>query len=85
MPVRAAGDIAKPEAVPKKEYVIPVREDIMPPLLYVVRRGVKEAMAAKADLLVIDMDTNGGRLDVAEEIMGSVPNFGVKVPVLMCG
>ena len=75
MPVRAAEDIAKPEAVPKKVYVIPVREDIMPPLLYVVRRGVKEAMAAKADLLVIDMDTNGGRLDVAEEIMGILDKF----------
>ena len=51
---------------PAKVYVVPIREDIMPPLTYIVRRGVKEAMAAKADILVIDMNTNGGRLDVTE-------------------
>jgi membrane-bound serine protease (ClpP class) len=62
-------------ASPKKVYVVPIREDIMPPLTYIVRRGVKEAMAAKADILVIDMDTNGGRLDVTEEIMGILDKF----------
>ena len=34
-----------------KVYVVPVRDDIMPPILYVIRRGVKEAMAAEADCL----------------------------------
>src|SRR5256886_2277706 len=47
----------------------------MPPLVYLVRRGVKEAMEAKADLLVLDMDTNGGRVDVTEEIIGILNNF----------
>lgn len=56
-------------------YVIPIREDIMPPLVFVVRRGVKEAMEAKADLLVLDMDTNGGRVDVTEEIIGILSKF----------
>ena len=32
------------ENLKKKIYVIPVRNDIMPPILYVIRRGVKEAM-----------------------------------------
>ncbi len=40
-------------AAEKKVYVVPVREDIMPPILYVIRRGVKEAMAAKADCLIL--------------------------------
>src|SRR5207248_49311 len=59
----------------RKVYVLPVRDDIMPPLVYLVRRGVKEAMEAKADLLVLDMDTNGGRVDVTEEIIGILNNF----------
>src|SRR2546430_16245825 len=59
----------------RKVYVLPVRDDIMPPLVYLVRRGVKEAMEAKADFLVIDMDTNGGRVDVTEEIMEILNNF----------
>lgn len=75
LPVRAADADEAPVPVAKKVYVVPIREDIMPPLLYLVRRGVKEAMAAKADLLVIDMDTNGGRLDVAEEIMEIIDKF----------
>ncbi len=64
-----------PAAGPKKVYVLPIREDIMPPLVYVVRRGVKEAMEAKADVLVLDMDTHGGRVDVTEEIIGIINKF----------
>lgn len=59
----------------KKVFILPIREDIMPPLLYVVRRGVKEAMEAKADLLVLDMETNGGRVDVTEEIIEIIAKF----------
>jgi membrane-bound serine protease (ClpP class) len=60
---------------PKRVFIIPIREDIEPPLVYLVRRGVKEAMASKADLLVLDMNTDGGRLDVTEEIVGILGNF----------
>ena len=68
---------AEPAAAPaaQKVYVLPIRDDIMPPLVYVVRRGVKEAMEAKADLLVLDMETNGGRVDVTEEIIGILAKF----------
>ena len=59
----------------RKAYVLPIRDDIMPPLVYLVRRGVKEAMEAKADLLVLDMDTNGGRVDVTEQIIDILNNF----------
>ena len=58
-----------------KVYVLPIREDIMPPLVYLVRRGVKEAMAAKADLLVLDMETNGGRVDTTQEIIAILDQF----------
>src|SRR5437867_11156315 len=63
------------EASSKKVYILPIRDDIMPPMVYLVRRGVKEAMEAKADLLIIDMDTNGGRVDATEEIMEIVNKF----------
>ena len=59
----------------KKVYVLPIRDDIMPPLVYLVRRGVKEAMEAKADWLILDMDTNGGRVSVTEEIIEILNNF----------
>src|SRR5437867_2820865 len=47
----------------------------MPPLVYLVRRGVKEAMEAKADLLVLDMQTNGGRVDTTREIISILDQF----------
>lgn len=58
-----------------KVYILPIREDIMPPLVYVVRRGVKEAMEAKADALILDMNTDGGRVDVTEEIIEIISKF----------
>lgn len=69
---------AAPEPLPasgRKVYILPIRDNIEPPLVYVVRRGVKEAMEAKADLLLIDMDTNGGRVDCTEEIIGIIGQF----------
>ena len=68
-----AGNAAELSAT--KVYIIPIRDDIMPPMTYLVRRGVKEAMEAKADLLVLDMDTNGGRVSVTEEIIAILNNF----------
>src|SRR5881394_2906463 len=72
VPARSAPEAP---ASSKTVFVLPIREDIMPPLVYLVRRGVKEAMGAKADLLVLDMDTNGGRVDVTEEIIEILNNF----------
>lgn len=58
-----------------KVFILPIREDIMPPLVYVVRRGVKEAMEANADALILDMNTDGGRVDVTEEIIQIISKF----------
>lgn len=71
VPIRCA------ELAPARKVVVilPVRDDIMPPLVYVIRRGVKEAMDQKADLLVLDMQTNGGRLDTTEEIIKILEKF----------
>ena len=60
--LRAAGHEVRPLGV--HDELKPIRDDIEPPLVYLVRRGVKEAMDAKADLIILDMKTNGGRIDV---------------------
>ena len=40
-----------------KVFVIPISQPIMYPQLYIVRRGVSEAIAQKADAIVFTMDT----------------------------
>ena len=81
-PLGQAQELEAPDDAPlgqaaaeKKVYVVPVRDDIMPPILYVIRRGVKEAMAAEADCLILDMETNGGRVDITEEIFDIIGKF----------
>ena len=75
-PVVCAAPSPSPSAAPAgKVFILPIREDIMPPLVYVVRRGVKEAMEANADVLILDMNTNGGRVDVTEEIIQIISKF----------
>jgi membrane-bound serine protease (ClpP class) len=65
---------AKAEGV-ERVYVIPVRQQIGSAVLYVVRRGMKEAIEQKADAVVIDMDTPGGALDTTLEIMEALGRF----------
>ena len=75
-PALAAAQTNPSAAAPSgKVYIVPIREDIMPPLVYVVRRGVKEAMEAGADALILDMNTDGGRVDVTEEIIQVISKF----------
>ncbi len=64
-----------PPSIKQRVYILPVREDINPPLVYLMRRGIKAAMEARADVLVLDMETNGGRLDVTEEIIRILEQF----------
>jgi membrane-bound serine protease (ClpP class) len=50
-------------------YVIPIQGMIERALVYVVRRGVNQAVRDDASAIILDMDTPGGRLDACEEIM----------------
>lgn len=70
-PATAAPERAKPAHV----YVIPVREEIGSAVLYIVRRGVKEAIEHKADAIVLDMKTPGGALDKTFGIMEVIGKF----------
>lgn len=69
----AAPAVEKPAV--KSVVVIPMREGIDKPILYVLRRGLKEAIARKADVVVLDMETPGGRLDVTFDIMEALEKF----------
>ncbi len=50
-------------------FVIPVEDMIERGLLYVVRRSFEEAVRENATAIILDMNTPGGRVDTAEEIM----------------
>jgi membrane-bound serine protease (ClpP class) len=74
--VSAAGAQTNSSATPAgKIYIVPIRENIMPPLVYIVRRGVKEAMEANAEAIIFDMNTDGGRVDVTEDIIQIISKF----------
>jgi membrane-bound serine protease (ClpP class) len=49
--------------------VLTIHEDITHNTLYLVRRGLREAEEKKAAAVVLDMRTNGGLVDVTEEII----------------
>lgn len=66
---------AAAQATPKRVVVIPVRDEIASPVLYILRRGLKEAIEAKADVVVLDMKTPGGALDVTFDMMEALAKF----------
>jgi membrane-bound serine protease (ClpP class) len=59
----------------ERVYVIPVREPIGSAVLYIIRRGLKEAIEQKADAVILDMKTPGGALDSTLEIMEAIGKF----------
>jgi membrane-bound serine protease (ClpP class) len=59
----------------KRVMVIPVREAIDEPVLFILRRGLKEAIEQKMDAVVLDMDTPGGSLGTTFEILEALEKF----------
>jgi len=57
---------------PPLVYVIPIRKMIEPALLYVVRRGVNEAIRSDAAAIIFTMDTPGGRIDATQGILSVI-------------
>ncbi len=55
--------------------VIPVKEAIGKTNLYILRRALKEAIADKAEVVILDMDTPGGRADIMLEMMEMVDRY----------
>ncbi len=60
-------------------YVIPIRGQIEGALLYVIRRGIAEAERRHAAAIVLVMDTPGGTLGSASDIVRSIQT--ARVPV----
>ncbi len=78
--IPALQDIDLPEEGPLKVGVIPMKTAIGQPSLYLLRRSMKEAIEAGVAVVVLDMDTPGGRLDSTLEMMEILNEFsGVTV------
>jgi membrane-bound serine protease (ClpP class) len=76
-----AADIAPASTAPRPgavAYVIPIEGPIDDALLYVLRRGVREANRVGAEVVIFEMDTPGGRVSTAEEILKLLG--GIRVP-----
>jgi len=67
--------VGTPQSQQLKVAVIPIREAIGKPVLYVVRRGLKEAIELGADIVLIDMDTPGGEAGAMLQIMEALDKF----------
>lgn len=60
---------------PSVVYVLPVRDEINTPTLYILRRGLKEAIDQRADAVLLDMNTPGGSLQETFKIMEALEKF----------
>ncbi len=53
-------------------YIIPIKKTIEQALVYVIRRGVDEAVRNHADAIIFEMDTPGGLVSAAEDIISII-------------
>lgn len=58
-------------------FLIPVRQEIMHPQLFLLRRGIQQAQDAEADAIILLMDTPGGRVDVMQDMVGPVIDLDI--------
>lgn len=71
----AAVESPSPATTSAKVVIIPVRSEIAKPTLFILRRGLKEAIAQRADTVVLDMETPGGSLEATFEILKALEKF----------
>ena len=72
-------EVAKQPTGKQKVVIIPIRDQIAPPELYILRRGLKTAIEEGADTVILDMETPGGRLDVTFDMLKAIDKFPGKV------
>jgi membrane-bound serine protease (ClpP class) len=73
-----AQDVDTPTSVasgPVDVYVIPINDAISTPNLYILRRGLKDAIANDVEMVILDMDTPGGRVDITLDMMEMLDRF----------
>jgi membrane-bound serine protease (ClpP class) len=56
-------------------YRVPITEAISKPNLYILRRSIKQAIENDVNVIVLDMDTPGGRLDITLDMMELLDRF----------
>ncbi len=56
-------------------YVVPIEGPISRPNEYILRRSIKQAIENNIDVLVLDLDTPGGRLDITLNMMEMIDRF----------
>ena len=67
-------------ALTKKIYIVEIKGEINPGLVPYVQRGIEEAENNKAEAIIFEINTFGGRVDVATEIKDLILN--AKVPTV---
>lgn len=70
---------ALPKGAPEQRamtaYVVPIEGPISKPQLFILRRGIKEAIRNDIDLIVLDINTPGGELGTMLEMMDALDKF----------
>lgn len=66
-----------------KVYLIPVRQTIFHPQLYLLRRGVQQAREANADAIVLLMDTPGGSVDIMRKMVNPIIDLDIPTYTLV--
>ncbi|AGB40902.1 membrane-bound serine protease (ClpP class) [Halobacteroides halobius DSM 5150] len=61
-------------------YKIPIHGTIDSGMVHLVKKGIKQAQAARADLIVLDINTYGGLVDSAIKIKDSI--FASSLPIV---
>lgn len=56
-------------------YLIPITDAISKPNLFILRRGLKEAIENDVEMVLLDMNTPGGRVDYTIEMMEMLAKF----------
>lgn len=69
----------------KTVYVIPIKDTIDPGLAKFVARSYQEAEKIKADMVLLEIDTPGGRIDAALEIRNTIRNSAIPTTALVKG
>jgi membrane-bound ClpP family serine protease len=73
--------IIKKPTTQKTEQIIyhfKLYDDIMPAAGRLVKNAIKEAEAAKADVIIMELNTYGGRVDIADTIKTFLLNTDIK-------
>lgn len=56
-------------------HVVPIEGPISKPNLFILRRALKEAISNEVEMVILDMDTPGGRVDICLEMMEMLDRF----------